>query len=57
MRNLLIPAMFFMVFLFSFNLFADCTKDTDCKGKRICVEGECVFNDGFTSLLCERKLS
>jgi hypothetical protein len=25
------------------NAVAGCEKDTDCKGKRICVKGECVF--------------
>ncbi|MDX9805442.1 MAG: hypothetical protein RBT87_06380 [bacterium] len=45
MRNVLIPTMFLMVLMVSFNIFADCTKDTDCKGKRICVKGECVFDD------------
>lgn len=23
-------------------LFAQCTKDTDCKGDRVCIDGECV---------------
>lgn len=23
-------------------LYAQCTKDVDCKGNRICVNGECV---------------
>lgn len=32
-----------VVVVISFNLsIAQCTKDTDCKGERICVNGECV---------------
>jgi len=26
-------------------LFAQCTKDTDCKGERVCINGECVDPD------------
>ena len=55
MRNVLIPTMFFMVLLLSFNLFADCTKDTDCKGDRICVKGECVFDDEHQNELVPDK--
>jgi len=25
-----------------YDLFAQCTKDTDCKGNRICIDGKCV---------------
>jgi|GEM_PF-3841556 len=33
-----------LVFLFTSNLVAaGCEKDTDCKGDRICVKGECIF--------------
>ncbi len=28
-----------------YNVFAQCTKDTDCKGDRVCVNGECVDPD------------
>lgn len=28
--------------LFSINLYADCSKDTDCKGERICEKGVCI---------------
>ncbi len=31
-----------MVMLASMETFGQCTKDTDCKGNRVCVNGECV---------------
>ena len=37
----MIPA-FLMVVLFAIGTFSQCTKDTDCKGNRVCVNGECV---------------
>lgn len=43
MKKLFISLIFIPTLLFSSGLFADCTKDTDCKGDRICVKGECVF--------------
>ncbi len=45
MKRVLIFGVFIIVFLFSYSLFADCTKDTDCKGNRICEDGECVFSE------------
>ena len=32
-----------MTVLWSMPAFADCSKDTDCKGQRICVHGSCVY--------------
>jgi hypothetical protein len=32
----------FLVFLYADDAMAQCTKDTDCKHDRICVNGECV---------------
>ena len=34
-----------MLLFFTINLFGECTKDTDCKGDRICEKGECVFSE------------
>lgn len=43
MKKILISLMFVSVLAFSFNLYSDgCEKDTDCKGERICVKGECT---------------
>jgi hypothetical protein len=34
--------LFVIIFGFAGQIFAQCTKDTDCKGDRICVDGKCV---------------
>lgn len=38
----LILPIFFLGFLVSHEAQAGCSKDTECKGDRICVDGECV---------------
>jgi hypothetical protein len=40
-------ALIVLVFIFSFasHTMGQCSKDTDCKGNRICVKGECVELD------------
>ena len=39
-RVLILIAVFFLL---SLDLYAECTKDTDCKGNRICEDEECVY--------------
>jgi Protein of unknown function (DUF1566) len=39
--NLTAIATFFVLFFFTVT-YADCTKDTDCKGDRVCEKGICV---------------
>jgi NDP-sugar pyrophosphorylase family protein len=39
--NITIISTFFVLF-FSTGTYADCTKDVDCKGERVCEKGVCV---------------